>query len=176
MKRILTLCLAGLLLLPSQAARRIGEAEVRENANGLPCFTISEREEGRSGTPDFGAITVTEGERILWRMAIPPERTFPVTHSMCVPYGGRVPALPQTPATPLVSGIVYTVKIDTRPRGAAFAPLRYGAHFCVAAPGNGSRAVRQFNVDSPSKRDREGCAGKPDPMPGRATNRGVSPR
>jgi hypothetical protein len=176
MKRTLTLCLAGLLLLPSQAARRIGEAQVRESANGLPCFTISEREEGRSGTPDFGAITVTEGERILWRMAMPPERTFPVTYSMCVPYGGRVPALPQTPATPLASGIVYTVQIDTRPRPEPLAPLRYGARFCVAAPGKGSRAVHQFGADSRPERDPVGCSGKPGPAPGRATNRSVSPR
>lgn len=176
MKRTLTLCLAGLLLLPSQAARRIGEAQVRENANGLPCFTISEREEGRSGTPDFGAITVTEGERILWRMAMPAERTFPVTYSMCVPYGGRVPALPQTPATPLASGIVYTVQIDTHPRTDAFAPLRYGARFCVAAPRNGSRAVRQLGADARPERAPDGCSSELAPTSGRATNRRASPR
>lgn len=133
MKRTLTLsCLACLLLLPAEATRRVGEAQVRMDANGLPCFTISEGEERRSGTPDFQAITVSAGEHTLWRMAMLRERTFPLNFSMCIPYGGRVPALPQTPATPLENRIVYSVRIETRPGSSAAAPLRYGAQFCLA--------------------------------------------
>jgi hypothetical protein len=130
MNRTLSLCFAGLLLLPAQAARRVGEAEVRADANGLPCFTISEREEQRSGTPDFQAITVSDGQRVLWRMAMPRERTFSVSFSMCIPYGGRVPALPQTPAAALDEGKVYTVRVDTRPGRNAVTPLRYQTQFC----------------------------------------------
>lgn len=138
MKRTLTLCLAGLLLLPVQGARRIGEAQVRTNANGLPCFTISEREEQRSGTPDFQAITVSAGERILWHMAMPPERTFPVSFSMCIPYGGRVPALPQTPSATLDEGKVYAVQLDTRPGKHPVTPLRFQTQFCFRGPAAGS--------------------------------------
>jgi hypothetical protein len=132
MKKTLTFCLASLLLLPAQAGRRVGEAQVRTLGNGLPCFTISEREEERSGTPDFQVITVSEGRRTLWRMAMPGERSFPLSSSMCVPYGGRVSALPQTPAAALKSGGAYTVLIETRPGGNVTAPLRYGARFCLA--------------------------------------------
>lgn len=138
MKRTLTLCLAGLLLLPVQATRRVGEAQVRTNANGLPCFTISEREEQRSGTPDFQAITVSAGERVLWHMAMPRERTFPVAASMCIPYGGRVPALPQTPAAALDEGEVYAVQLDARPGKNAMSPLRYQTQFCLKGPAAGS--------------------------------------
>ncbi|QOL51804.1 hypothetical protein [Massilia litorea] len=143
MKRTLTLCLAGLLLLPAQAGRRVGEAQVRMDANGLPCFTISEREEERGGTPDFHAIRVSAGERILWQMAMPRERTFPVSFSMCIPYGGRVPALPQTPAATLEGAVAYTVHIETRPGKSAATPTCYRARFCLAKsrllPGCGAR-------------------------------------
>jgi len=125
-----TLLLAS-LLLPAQAARRIGEAQVRADANGQPCFTISEREEKRSGTPDFQAITVSEGTRLLWHMTMPRDRTFPVSFSMCIPYGGRVTALPQTPAAALGEGKMYSVQLDARPGKGPAMPLRYRASFCV---------------------------------------------
>jgi hypothetical protein len=130
MKLVLILCLAS-LMLPAQAARRIGEAEVRADTRGQPCFTISEREEKRSGTPDFQAITVSEGERVLWHMAMPPERTFPVNVGMCIPYGGRIPALPQTPALALEAGKLYTVQVEARPGKNAAMPLRYRVQFRV---------------------------------------------
>lgn len=149
-KRTLTLCLAGLLLLPAEAGRRVGEAAVREDKNGLPCFTISEREEERSGTPDFQAITVSAGERILWHMAMPRERTFPVAASMCIPYGGRVPALPQTPAAALDAGKVYAVQLDMRPGKNAAMPLHYQTQFCLKGAAAGS-------VPSPP-------GGDPDPV------------
>jgi hypothetical protein len=131
MKSVPTLLLAGLLLLPAQAARPTGEAQVRTDANGQPCFTISEREEKRSGAPDFQAIVVSEGQRVLWRMTMPRERTFAISASMCIPYGGRVPALPQTPAATLEPGKVYTVQVETRLGGNASLPLRYRAQFGV---------------------------------------------
>lgn len=133
----LTLMLLLLLAPPAQAARRIGEAQVREGANGVPCFTISEREEQRGGVPDFQSVTVSEaGGKLMWRMAMPRERTFPVMNSMCIPYGGRVQALPQTPAAALAPGKAYLVQIEARPGRKVSTPLRYQARFClVKKPG-----------------------------------------
>jgi len=131
MKPVPALFLSCLLLLPAQAARRVAEAQVRTDANGQPCFTISEREEKRSGTPDFEAITVSDGQHVLWRMTMPRERTFALNAGMCIPYGGRVPALPQTPAAALEAGKLYTVQVDTRPGGNGDAPLRYRARFGI---------------------------------------------
>jgi hypothetical protein len=82
---------------------RTGAAEVREGPRGGPCFTISPREE-REGTPDFHAVTVSDGQRLLWKMTMPPERTFPLSFSMCVPYGGQVASLPRTQAAGAGSG------------------------------------------------------------------------
>jgi len=140
-------------------AGRVGEAEVRQAASGVPCFTISEREE-RRGTPDFDAVTVSDalGRRaVLWKMAMPPSRTFPVTFSMCIPYAGRVQALPQTPAARLEPGRVYQVRIAARPaRGGSAAPA-YEARFCLARQPDGSVLVHHIGRDDHEGRHLYGC-------------------
>lgn len=146
MKLLPTLLLSILLLPDAQSASRAGEAEVKEGANGVPCFTISEREEKRGGTPDFQAVTVSEGSgKPMWKMAMPRERTFPVTHSMCIPYAGRVHALPQTPALPLEAGKPYQVLIEARKTKTAGSPLRYLAGFCLV-PSAGSAAAEAASI------------------------------
>ncbi|MDB5745219.1 MAG: hypothetical protein JWP72_67 [Massilia sp.] len=164
MKHLLTLCLACLIVPPAQAARRVGEAEVRAGANGVPCFTISQREEERGGTPNFQSVTVTggAGKPAMWRMDMPRERTFPVAYSMCIPYAGRVPALPQAPALPLESGKVYTVEIDTRPGKGGAMPLRYQARFCLARGPGGGTVVRHIGVNDRAGRFLYGCLASPD--------------
>lgn len=157
MKPILFLSLACLLAFPAHAARRMGEAQVRADANNRPCFTISEGEEKRSGAPNFHAITVTGGGHLLWHMAMPRGRTFPVAFSMCIPYAGRVPALPQTPFAPLEAGKVYIVQIDSRPGKGATAPLRYQARFCLARRPDGGSTVVQIGADMRPGRNLYGC-------------------
>lgn len=147
-----TIMLILLLALPAQAARRIGEAQVRDGANGVPCFTISQREEKRGGVPDFQSVTVSEaGGKVLWRMAMPRERTFPVMYSMCIPYGGRVQALPQTPAAMLEAGKSYLVQIDARPGRKASMPLRYQARFCLGREG-GKLRLQAIGAGQPGNR------------------------
>ena len=160
MKLLLTLCLVSLLALPASAARRVGEAQVRPGKNELPCFTIAEREEKRSGSPDFQSVTVTAAERILWRMVMPRERTFPLAFSMCIPYGGRVQALPQTPAAALTSGIVYTVQLETRPGKSATTPLRYAARFCLLRQADGKTTVQHMGANERPGRGPQGCLGR----------------
>lgn len=157
MKLFLTLCLTSLLTLHAQAARGVGEAEVRADKNALPCFTIAEREERRGGSPDFQAVTVSAGQRVLWHMAMPRERTFPLASTMCIPYGGRVQALPQTPAAPLARGIVYSVQLDTRAGKRAAPGLRYAARFCLEGRRDGTSAVRQIEANARQGRDLYGC-------------------
>lgn len=157
MKHFLMLFLASLLTSHAHAAQRIGEAQVRSGKNQLPCFTIAEREEQRGGSPEFQAVTVTAGERVLWRMAMPRERTFPLAASMCIPYGGRVQALPQTPAAPLEKGVVYSVRLDTRAGGRSAAPLRYAARFCLERRRDGKPAVHQINANDQPGQNLYGC-------------------
>lgn len=108
-----TLCALALTLPAAHALARIGAAEVREGPCGAPCFTIGPREE-RAGTPDFHGVTVSDGQHMLWTMTMPPERTFPLGVSMCVPYGGQVASLPRSRAAALEPGKVYYLRIEAR--------------------------------------------------------------
>jgi hypothetical protein len=150
------LCALALTLEPASAIARVGAAEVREGPRGGPCFTISPREE-RQGTPDFHAVTVSDGQRLLWKMTMPADRTFPLSFSMCVPYGGQVASLPRTQADKLEAGKVYYLRIEARPGKAAGAAQAYEARFCLATQRDGSAAVHQiWDGERPGKRQ-YGC-------------------
>jgi hypothetical protein len=138
------LCAFTLAFIPVAAAMaRTGAAEVREGPRGGPCFTISPKED-RQATPDFHAVTVSEGQRLLWKMTMPPGRTFPLSFAMCVPYGGLVASLPRTQAAELESGKVYHLRIDVRPGKVRGAAQAYEARFCLAKQRDGSALVHQI--------------------------------
>ena len=147
------LCALASALAPTAGAiARIGAAEVREGPRGGPCFTISPKEE-RQGTPDFHSVAVSDGQRLLWKMTMPPERTFPLSFSMCVPYGGQVASLPRTQAAALETGKVYYLRIDARPGKVRGAAQAYEARFCLVRQTNGSAAVHQiWEGERPGKR------------------------
>lgn len=137
----------GLVGAQAAGAPRIGELDVRPGDAGLPCFTISEAEERRSGTPDFQSISVVDSAANVpvWSMAMPPARTFPLAFLMCVPYAGRLSVLPQTPAVPLQPGRTYEVMIAVRAPRQAGAPRSYHARFCLVAQGSGEPQVRKLD-------------------------------
>jgi hypothetical protein len=142
--------------VPARLAHaRVGEAEVREGPRGGPCFTISPHEE-RLGTPEFQSVTVSDGPRLLWRMALPKERGFPLSFAMCVPYGGKLAALPRTQSTPLEPGRVYSLRIDARP-GKGRAASSYEARFCLARQHDGSAVVHQIWSGDREGRRLYGC-------------------
>lgn len=142
-------------------APRVGEAEVRETSSGLPCFTITEREERLGGAPDFESVTVYDTSARprakMWAMAMPPTRTFPVLFSMCIPYAGRVQSLPQTKAAKLETGRVYEVYIDVRGGSGPNRPRGYGARFCMAKQRDGSVIVHPIGAGAQEGRHWYGC-------------------
>lgn len=153
----LCLCLiASVLAMPtadaSKAASALphtGEATVRLGAGGLPCFTIAEHEEQRSGAPTFASIRVSEvagnassaAPAIVWSMAMPAGRGFPLMYSMCVPYGGRIKWLPQQSAELLDVGRLYEVVIGVRASDTGQARL-LSARFCLVRQADGGNALR----------------------------------
>ena len=145
--------------LPATAWGRVGEADVREGPRGGPCFTISPREE-KLGTPDFQAVTVSDEHRLMWKMSMPPGRSFPLTFAVCVPYGGRVAALPRSVAADLDAGKVYLLRIDARaPAGHTghAATVSYEARFCLARQRNGQTVVHQILDGDREGRHLYGC-------------------
>lgn len=129
------------------AGLRMGEIDVREGNAGVPCFTISEEEQARSGAPQFQSISVREAGVVgkgaaAWHMEMPRQRTFAVTFQMCIPYAGRLPVLPQTWAAPLKNGQLYEVAIDVRAPLPKEAPRGYRGWFCMEADRDGVAKVR----------------------------------
>jgi hypothetical protein len=134
-------------------------AAVRADSNGQPCFTVDAAAEQRDGTAQFRSVTVTDvgSAGAAWEMALPSGRSFALTHTICIPYAGRVTALPQTPAAVLAPGRVYRVTLAVRNWDRPKAPRAYTAHFCLAGAG---RAVRQLGEgagcpDGPEKPEGE---------------------
>ena len=167
MKPILP-CLLLLALASARAgagAARTGEAEVREAGGVTPCFTISQKEERRAGAPNFRTITVYDPSRkpkaTMWTMSVAAERSFSVPYSMCIPYGGRMSVLPQTPAAALQPGKVYEVLIGARVADAADNTSSYAARFCLATQPNGSVIVHHIGVDAHEGRHLYGCVPAP---------------
>jgi len=160
MKLLLIPLLSLLVASQAHAAGRTGLAEVRTGANGIPCFTIPAGEGGTGSAPDFEAIIVSAaGGAVLWRMSMPRERTFPVSAAMCIPYAGRVQALPQTPAAPLENGKLYGVQIDTRPARGGRQPSRYLARFCLLRAPGGQPRVRQIGAGARTENGADaGCS------------------
>jgi hypothetical protein len=156
-------CALVLVLVGAHAAgpRRVGELEVKEGKNGVPCFTISEAEERRSGAPDFLSISVVEsgpGARApLWSMVMPAPRTFPVSFRMCIPYAGRLPVLPQMPAAALQAGKPYDVTIEVKAPQQATAPHSYKARFCLSGDGPGALRVRNLGAGALDPKLRRSC-------------------
>ena len=136
------------------AAARSGALLVKQGNAGVPCFTIAEAEEARGGAPDFRAISVTEvgAKTTMWKMALPAHRTFPVTFRMCIPYAGRLPVLPQTPAAPLRPGTVYEVAIEARAPRSGSGVRDYRARFCLVAQNGGEPEVRNIALISGKQR------------------------
>ena len=147
---------------PAVAAVRIGALEVREGNAGVPCFTIPEAEERRSGAPEFQSISVAEAgpgtKAPMWSMAISRPRSFPVSFRMCIPYAGRLPVLPQTPAAQLQPDRPYDVTIDVRESKQAGAPRQYRARFCLVTQGQGPPRVRNIAPAGAKDKSRPSCA------------------
>ena len=149
--RLTIRCAAILGLVGAQAAGavRTGELEVRQGNAGVPCFTITEAEERRAGAPDFQSISVfdaaTGAKTPMWSMAMSKVRTFPVSVRMCIPYAGRLPVLPQTPAAALMAGRPYEVTIEARAPQAAGAPRSYRGRFCLVGQEQGPPRVRNLD-------------------------------
>ena len=133
-------------------------ATVRADSNGQPCFTVDAAAEQRDGTAQFRSVTVTDvgSAGAAWEMSLPGGRSFALTHTICIPYAGRVTALPQTPAAVLAPGRVYRVTLAVRNWDRPKAPRAYIAHFCLVGPG---RAVHQVE-------ERAGCPGGPEKSEG----------
>ena len=140
-------------LLPALAgsdreSARGAAAHVRAGVNGEPCFTVDAASERQDGTAQFRGLTVVDTitHAAMWQMALPSGRTFALTHTICIPYAGRVAALPQTPADELLVGRAYQVTLAVRNWDHPAAPRAYTATFCLVGAARVVTVVRDGQI------------------------------
>ena len=140
-------------LLPALAGSdrepaRGAAAHVRAGVNGEPCFTVDAASERQDGTAQFRGLTVADTitHATMWQMTLPSGRTFAMTHTICIPYAGRVAALPQTPADELLAGRAYQVTLAVRNWDHPAAPRAYTATFCLVGPARAVTVVRDRQI------------------------------
>ena len=126
----------------------MGDAAVKDE-NGVPCFTITEKEQRRAGVPLLGSLIVNEEtneqRRDIWLFGLnPPGRTQPMPASACILYGQAPPGAEVTKAAePLQTGRLYGVFLHARPVDTTDPTFGYDAKFCLVAQAGGGVKVHQ---------------------------------
>lgn len=137
---IMPLCHKTLFLLlafssmNSDARSRMADAEVT-SINGVPCFSISKKEERRNGQPFLGALSVSDvtvkPTTEIWGFLMTGGKKIPLSSVNCILYG-RIPASAEAaPAPELKTSRVYEVFLNGRSMDAADPTYGYVAKFCL---------------------------------------------
>lgn len=147
--------LHGILLLviaciapPLGATSRIGNAEVRDQ-EGVPCFTIAQKELDRAGvSPKVGTIAVYEetvsGPRDIWSLSPEAEESIYLTNDRCIPYSLQNAHKKGKPAPNLVPGKLYGVSIFTGHPTPTDPTFAYDAKFCIRVKNANKTVVQVF--------------------------------
>lgn len=147
--RILCL-LATLTSTDASAWSRMAEAEI-SSFKGMPCFTISKKEERRNGTPMLGALMVYDisikPPVKVWSFILPGATTLPMHAKTCYLYG-QVPAEAEsTAATMLKTDRMYSVFLNGRPDDPSDSTRGYRGKFCLTNDAAGQQKIIAINSD-----------------------------
>ena len=149
--RHLILCLlATLTSTDASAWSRMAEAEI-SSFKGMPCFTISKKEERRNGTPMLGALMVYDisikPPVEVWSFILPGATTLPMHAKTCYLYG-QVPAgAESTAATMLQTGRIYSVFLNGRPDDPSDSTRGYRGKFCITTDATSQQKIIAINKD-----------------------------
>ncbi|MBE3023952.1 hypothetical protein [Janthinobacterium sp. GW458P] len=115
----------------SNARSRMADADVT-SINGVPCFSISKKEERRNGQPFLGALSVSDvtvkPTTGIWGVLMTDGKKIPLSSTNCIPYG-NIPAHADAASAPeLKTGRVYEVFLNGRPADPTYG---YVAKFCL---------------------------------------------
>jgi len=130
-----TLCiLLALSSMNSDARSRMADADVT-SVNGVPCFSISKKEERRNGQPLLGALSVSDvtvkPTTEIWGFLMTDDKKIPLSSTNCIPYGNIPAHADAAPAPELKTGRVYEVFLNGRPADPADSTCGYVAKFCL---------------------------------------------
>ena len=118
--RHLILCLlATLTSMDASAWSRIADAHV-SSVNGIPCFSLTKKEEARNSLPFLGALMVSDMSvqpvKEVWGFSLPPDMALAIRASTCIRYGSMPTGATGMRAEKLIPGHFYSVFLNGRPK------------------------------------------------------------
>ena len=132
------------------ATSRIGEAEVRLE-NGLPCFTITNKEENRAGAPQLRGLKVYDASVKpsieVWFFTLPIDARQTISSNTCISYGKAPLGAESTKAIQLAIGKVYEVAIKGKLNDSSDPTFWYEAKFCLIRQSNDEVQIHQIIYD-----------------------------
>ena len=133
-RHTLLFLLAMLTTIDASAWSRIADAHVH-SVNGMPCFSITKKEEARNGTPMLGALIVSDLSvqpvKKVWSFSVPPDRPIPIHADSCIRYGDLPPTATGIKPKSLVPGHFYSAFLNGRPKDPSDPTYGYVAKFCL---------------------------------------------
>ena len=156
-KKIYLAAISSVLLssisLEVSARSRIADAEV-SSVDGVPCFTISQKEESRNGQPLLGALSISDlSEKPVvgvWSFYMTGGKKVPLSSKSCLRYGDLPQGANGMPAPELQTGRVYSIFLNGRPNDPADPTYGYMGKFCIVATATGERKIIAIGSDTPA--------------------------
>ena len=132
------------------AYSRMAEAVI-QSAQGIPCFSITKKEETRNGIPFLGALMVSDMSvqpvKEVWGFSLPPDMALPIRASTCIRYGNLPTDATGIRAEKLIPGHFYSVFLNGRPKDPSDPTYGYQGKFCVVATEAGAQKVIPIDSD-----------------------------
>jgi len=149
-RHTLLFLLATLTTINVSAWSRIANAHIH-SVNGIPCFSITKKEEARNGLPFLGALMVSDMSvqpvKEVWGFSLPPEMALPIRASTCIRYGNLHTGATGIRAEKLMPGHFYSVFLNGSPKDPSDPTYGYQGKFCVRATADGGQQVIPINSD-----------------------------
>lgn len=143
------------LCLHACATSRIADAEV-SSVDGVPCFTISQKEENRNGQPLLGALSISDlsvkPATKVWSFVMSEGRKVPLSSKICLLYGDIPQGANGMPVPELQTGRVYSIFVNGRPDDPSDPTYGYRGKFCIVATSTGERNIIAIGSDTPAWR------------------------
>ena len=150
----------------AMATSRVADAKVSAS-NGIPCFTVSSKEERRNGVPLLGALTVydvsSKPPEEAWSFIFPGTIVMPIHAETCFLYGHAPAKAETTAAARLKHGRMYSVFLNGRPDDPSDPTYGYKGKFCIVVKADGGQQVIVITRDMPAWRD-EVCPSASSPQ------------
>jgi len=127
------------------------------SSKGVPCFSITAKEEARNGIPILGALIVSDlsvrPAKEVWSFSLPTTSEFPIRAASCIPYGSTPASATGMAPASLIPGHFYSVFLNGSPKDPSDATYGYQGKFCIVTKVDGDQQVIPIRSDTQAWRD-----------------------